>query len=182
MSLLIGCKKQPVQASLDYIYYGTVSGVVFNGKPWPAQSDWIISSPGLIGPASAQCKGGLGYISIYSKTKENYDREDLGISGLPLRTGKIILTDTTLFNRCPSEPGALLYLSASEGDVLIGKYNLLLSVENSVTITYYNTSTGDVEGTFDISLVKDFLSPGYYTNYTDTVRFSGGTFKTKWLK
>ena len=168
--------------SLYTPYYGTVSGVIFNGKPWPAQSDWKTTSGGLIIPRSAQCTGGYGTIDINSGTKENFNREGLGIYYLPLSTGKIILTDTAVFPVCETQPGAHLFLAASDGDVLVGVYKTLLSVENSVTITSYNTSTGDVEGTFDITFVKDFLSPGYYTNYPDTVRFSGGTFKTKWLK
>ena len=175
--LIAGCKKSP----LDKLYYGTITGLLLNNKPWPRQSDWIYEADGYIGAPHLSCTNSLGAVDIHSYTKDKFLRENIALFGLPLQTGKVVFTGKE-DDECHYVPDAIIFLAAEEGDALVGTYAPLHSVENSVTITSYNSSSGDVSGTFDITFIKRDLSPGYYSNYTDTVRFSGGQFKTRWIK
>ncbi len=83
---------------------------------------------------------------------------------------------------CQTKPSAIITLAAEDGDVVAGIYNPLAGADNTVTINSYDVNSGDVSGTFDITFVKRELSAYLFPYYTDTIRFSGGTFKTKWKR
>jgi hypothetical protein len=176
--LSLSCKKAPLYNI--YVYSGTINGLLINNNSWPVPKNWKSTADGAISPSGPGCQGGLGLLSIRSLTSENFIRESIAMSGLPLKTGKFVVTSDT--SKCFTSPGASLFLSASDGDVLVGDYMPLSSAENSITIQSYNAASGDVSGSFDITFVKIDLASGYYTNYTDTVRFKGGQFHTKWIK
>lgn len=179
--LSLSCKKDP----LDYIYSGTIIGLHLNNNNWPIPQNWKSVAFGGISPSTVNCKGGLGFITIQSSTPENFGRELISMFGLPLKTGKVIVTEfivTDTTSKCIMSPGANIYLDAEDGDILVGTYTPLPSAENSVTIISYNANSGDVSGTFDITFVKKDLVSFVYPYYTDTIRFNGGQFHTKWIK
>ena len=175
--LFVSCKKSP----LDKLYSGNISGLLLNNNPLQSQSDWTYEAKGYVGAPHLSCITNLGAVDIQSFTKDKFLRENIALFGLPLQTGKVVFTGKE-DDECHYVPDAIIFLAAEEGDALVGTYAPLHSVENSVTITSYNSSSGDVSGTFDITFIKRDLSPYYYSNYTDTVRFSGGQFKTRWIK
>lgn len=150
-----------------------------NGKPWLEPASWSQYAFGGIYYSDTCRFTPVGGIAIISFTEDPFIRESFGVSFIPLKVGRYLIKgkvtpcDTLLF--------AALELYAADGDAGAGLYKRLESVESSITIDSYDKITGNVSGSFDITFVKDYKSAGYFDNYTDTVRFNGGTFKTKWL-
>ena len=176
----LSCKKVPIKN----VYNGTVKGLLFNNKSWPVPADWTAVSTGGIVPISKNCFAEVGYISVISLTSDGSIREGIGMSGLPLKTGKFNMIDAIVdtITACPTKPDVVIYLYAADGDVAAGIYYPLAVADNSITINSYDTNSGDVSGTFDITFVKKELTAYLFPYYTDTVRFSGGMFKAKWKR
>ncbi len=176
--LLTACKKEPLY--LKY-FWGDVSGIKINGINWPSHSDWTTKIVGEKLTPTPDCNFTLAFIRIETYTSDDFKRESLGIGGLPLKTGKYILKNSSSF-RCDSLPATVLNLSTADGDAGVGNYIPLKGADNSVTITSYDAATNEVRGTFDITFVKNYLGAFYDTNYTDTIRFNGGQFHTRWIE
>ncbi len=178
--LFVQCHKEEV-VPLYYKYiYGEVSGIKLNGIAWPDHLDWKTRVSGQKTIPTSNCNVSLGLIRIETLTNENYLREQFGIGQIPLKVGKYLLTDNDIRKDCDTLPGAGLTLS--EGDAGVGDYLRLQSVESSITVTSYDSISGDVRGTFDVTFIKMNKASEFYKNYTDTVRFNGGQFHTRWIK
>lgn len=182
------CKKEIINISVpDYKYTGypgDITGLLLNGQPWTIPSDWHTQTFGLVHLPDTSCNILFGSVRVKSFTNNKEDRESIGIGSIPMKEGKFIFpaaADITL-PTCSPVIITAIFLHEADGDAIAGIYTRLPNVESSVTISSYDTISGDVRGTFDITFFKHYKTPGYYDNYPDTVRFNGGTFHTKWIK
>lgn len=194
--LLIGCKQDN---SLDpnakittydsahlFRNNGTINGVLINGQAWTHPKDWKTDLVGIVSKPVTGCNSFFAGIELNSYEQDNidtiyyYQREHLLITGIPLlkKATYLITQEYGCGNLYAS-----LFLLGEDGDAIVGYYKRLdaKGVSNTITIDSFDTISGDVSGSFDITFVKDRLNKAYYPNYPDTVRFNGGTFKTKWL-
>ncbi len=177
---IFSCKKDSTNYALNG-YPGEITGLMFNDTAWVLPKGWYAQALGFVHYADPTCNINYGVIRIKSFTQDSYERELIGMAGIPFKTGKFIMTgiDTVA---CTTVPNASLALEAADGDAIAGLYDRLRSVESSITVASYDSISGDVKGTFDITFVKNTKNPDYYKNYSDTVRFNGGQFHTKWIK
>jgi len=72
--------------------------------------------------------------------------------------------------------GQASYYSTVGRDVIVSRYALAPHVTGQLTITNYDAYHKQVEGTFDISLVKNYSNGD---KKPDTLRFRNGLFKGK---
>lgn len=181
----IGCKKDTINpiSNLDPIrwgYSGQITGLLMNGNSWNMPSGWSQFALGNTRDSDNCCNCKSRILRIVSVTSDTFLREVISITHIPFKTGKFIIKgDYTI---CDSELIASLALNGDDGDVLVGFYNRSKNVESSITISKIDTISHDVSGTFDITFTKQDRQPGYFDNYPDIVRFSGGQFKTRWIK
>ena len=186
--IIVSCKKEIINTQVpDYQYTGypgDITGLLFNGQPWTLPLNWHTQTFGLVHLPDTSCNKLFGSIHVESFTGSKENRESIGISSIPVKRGKFIFpteADITL-PTCSPVLIAAIFLFEADGDAIAGIYTRLPNVESSVTISSYDTISGDVRGTFDITFLKHYKTPGYYNNYPDTVRFNGGQFHTKWIK
>ncbi len=186
--ITVSCKKEIINPPVpDYKYTGypgDITGLLFNGQPWTIPSYWYTQTFGSVDLPDMSCNMISGSIHVNSFTNRKENRESIGIASIPMKIGKFIFpaeADIALPS-CSPVLIASIFLHEADGDAIAGIYTRLPNVESSVTISSYDTISGDVRGTFDITFFKHYKTPGYYNNYPDTVRFSGGQFHTKWIK
>lgn len=185
LSLLFFSCKKSINIYPEYGYHGSISGILANGEPFNPPSGWVFYATGRIDTINKPClKKKFGIIQFLAYDQYSVE-EDLGISNIPLQIGTFKIEEsrypTSSSGNCDT---TILYSSmvlyAGGRDAILGDYSLLKSAKSSITISSYDMVSGDVVGTFDVTLVKDFKFAAY-PNFSDTMRFSGGTFKTKWL-
>ncbi|WP_159473234.1 DUF6252 family protein [Dyadobacter sp. 3J3] len=100
--------------------------------------------------------------------KANYSSEILWI--------KIKFNDTGYYPLKANQAG---YYSTVGGDVLVSRYVMTSNDTGQLTVTNYNPTKKLIEGTFDLSLTKQYANP---ENNNDILKFSNGCFKWKLLK
>lgn len=167
-----------------YGYKGEINGLMLNGRAWLTDSTWKTQAIGYSHIADSVCNSSFGVVRIESFTSSNENRESIAIGGIPLKQGKFSFPNKSRnpLTTCDSTLFAGIILKGLDGDVVVGYYNQLLNVNNSITIEAFDSISRSVSGTFDITFVKDSKNNSYYPNYTDTIRFTNGHFNTKWIK
>jgi len=143
-------------------YEGEATALM-NGEDWKAISIVLPNTPLD------------NYFEIYLKTLDNFGdtKERLNVFKIPYETGKYYLHDTN-GNLNDSLSGAS-YTTFLEGDQLTGAWGIEGESDSSnyIDITYYDESTGEVEGIFNCTLVGNtILDTG-----PDTIRFTDGWFE-----
>lgn len=195
--MAVGCKNDSIvntdviksyRDSTNSISYrdGQITNLLLNGNPWEHPVCWKTEVIGDVQKPVTFCNIFYGSLQIrsyecYVDNNKTYflPREIILIDGINLSPGSYLITKERDCGNLSSD----LVLLGEDGDAGVGYYNRINSkfIQNTVTIDSYNKATGDVIGTFDITFVKKFKTLGYFNNYTDTVHFNNGTFKTKWL-
>ncbi len=183
ISLLGSCKKKEIL--IDYSvtgYTGQIQGLLLNGAPWVPVAGATALFTGIIDKPSQSCNYANGRIQLETSTPrpDPIYSDVLEIFGIPLKPGKYFMTGPVVYSPCDSVPDARL-LSSVGGDAELDDFERVPGVENSVTIISYDTLTGDVKGTFDITLANTRKSNDL-NHYPNILHFSGGQFQTKWIK
>ena len=184
LSLFFFSCKKSINIDPEFGYHGTITGLLANGKPYNPPSGWVQYAAGRIDTIIYPClKKKFGFIQFLVYDQNGLE-ENLVISNIPLQIGTFNIEESNY--QTPSSGNCdttILYSSMylyDGGDAILGEYTLLKSAKSVITISSYDIVSGDVVGTFDVTLAKDFKFAAY-SNFLDTMRFSGGIFKTKWL-
>lgn len=201
--LSISCKKEENNKYIPFLqktyikgYQGEITGLYLNEIPWRNTSSYAQAVYGIVTPDSICGFKNTGAIVIASfaqgidslrgfafRDTFSFSRELFAFSSIPTHEGKYFIKKN-INNECKMNSTAGEILIAQDGDVIAGEYELYepRNLENSITITKYDTYTGDVYGNFDVTFIKKRLDFSSYPWYTDIAHFYGGTFHTKWIK
>ena len=89
---------------------------------------------------------------------------------------KIKFDDTGSY---PLKGGQAGFYSTAGGDGITSRYGMSAGDLGQLVVTKYNPAQKLIEGTFDVSLTKQYANP---ENNIDFLKFSSGCFKWKLLK
>ncbi len=170
VSLLSSCDKEEVNSQVVDTGY---CNALKNGAEWSGK---------IILGTSHRNEDEL-YIAIKVYNKDNILRESLffskiskGLGSNPMKKRGILDVDDT--NNVLTY--ASYYTSILDGDVGCDSYQVADSVEVAgyVNVTKYDEQSGVVEGTFEVTLVKEFGCDSE-PNAPNTIHFTKGVFSTK---
>ncbi|WP_338769311.1 hypothetical protein WAF17_09580 [Bernardetia sp. ABR2-2B] len=155
--LTSGCSKEEVQ--LNRNYWGEVQ-VLKSGEVW---------KPFIYARTDFTSENHI-YFEIASYDRRNIMREVLNISKVAKKEGYNTIRNIRY--------NASYYTLGAGGDVICGAYQVDDSVEVAgyVNVTKYDAESGILEGTFEVTLVKDRSCE---ENAPDTLRFTEGVFYTR---
>lgn len=124
-------------------------------------------------------------VSIHVFNEVGFLRQSLGFYKFPPQTGLYLLRNTSTMKE-DSLVGAGYNTLLFDGDVIGGHWDILETEDNQLEIEEVNLETGDVRGTFQVTMVLDSTIRNLYLEelesplpYEDTIRFTNGTFFTK---
>lgn len=170
---LINCKKT-VEEPIITPYSGEATALK-DGDVWSGELYAIFLKP----------KEELLSVSIEVFNEVGFLRQSLGFYKFPPQTGLYPLRNTSTMKE-DSLVGAVYSTLLFDGDVLGGIWYLLETEDNQLEIEEVNLETGDVRGTFQVTMVLDSTIRNLYLEelesplpYEDTIRFTNGRFFTK---
>ena len=170
MSILASsCSKEEVQLNRNYI--GTVQ-VLKNGEKWKPMiyATHNVREPDYI------------YIEMGIYDSQSIQREILSLHRVGKKEGYNSIKNRDTIENFQDENNiryyASYYTSAADGDVGCASYQVDDSVEvaGHVDVTRYDEESGILEGTFEVTLVKERSCD---KNAPDTLHFTEGVFYTK---
>ncbi|WP_375559690.1 hypothetical protein ACE193_18450 [Bernardetia sp. OM2101] len=170
LSMLVSsCSKDEIQLSKNY--FGTVE-VLKSGQKW---KPLIYASVNVQESQYIQLE-----MAIYDK--KNIARERLRFYIISKKEGYNAVKSNEIIPDADNENNIRFYSSyytyAADGDVGCDIYSVADSTENAgnVTVTKYDDESGIIEGTFEVTLVKE---SSCNPNAPDTLHFTEGVFSTK---
>ena len=176
-----GCDHDPKP-----VYYWGTASATLNGRPW-LPAGWQVQPSAVYaengGVDFDSC--GLFVISlgIILVNERREIRESLGIRKVPPRVGRYLVT---VPSSCAvdSTPGGSFFVLGSDGDVINDVYEVLPGSESWLEITAVGAEKigvgkPEISGRFQISFLVKRNWRG--NDYSDTLRFTNGTFHTKIL-
>lgn len=170
MSFLVSsCSKEEIQ--LNRNYFGVVQALK-NGEKWKP----------LIYATQNRREPDYIYITMDIYNKQGFERESLALHHVPKREGSSLIKPRDTIENFEDENNirhySSYYTSIADGDVTCSSYQVDDSVEVAgyVNVTKYDKQSGTLEGTFEVTLVKERSCE---TNALDTIHFTKGVFSTK---
>ncbi|WP_461126273.1 hypothetical protein [Spirosoma aerophilum] len=103
--------------------------------------------------------------------------QSLTFTRIPLSVGVYALS---MHQPCPASTNqvGVSFTTLIGGDVIRDQYQPDLTRTGTIRITRYDPGAGEIEGTFDVSLVRDNRSQTK-SDAAEIVHFQNGSFKTK---
>jgi hypothetical protein len=165
------CKKEVARPE---VYWGEASAEL-NGQHWSAKIRGAKSTTGGI-----EQKPVLNIV-LDRFNQDDILRESLYLFKIPNRKGQYKIYQT-IANTEADTTGVFYATVEDDGDVILDIYHLNeTDSAHFVQITAYDAKTTIVEGTFQVSLIRDATRPKRHPSILDTIRFTNGRFKTKIL-
>lgn len=185
--VILGCSKCKEEVNP---YAGDIENLEMNGRPWKRFDGWKAEVYAGSAISAFACypkdnPDSLFQFSIYYDTQDHYNREALIISDLKPRIGvQKIFKKRQDINGCPpfDVPSAGFYLSAEDGDVSVGDYDIFEKADNFINITSFDKKTNEMRGTFDVTFTVSSRLAYLKDSYPDTLRFHNGQFKTIFVR
>lgn len=169
INFLVSCSKDEIHLSKNY--FGTVE-VLKNGNKW---QPYIYATTNVQEREYIQLE-----MAIYDK--QSIVRERLRFYIIAKKEGYNPIKSKEIIPNADNENNIRFYSSyftyAADGDVGCDIYFVADSTENagSVIVTKYDEASGALEGTFEVTLVKE---SSCNPNAPDTLYFTEGVFSTK---
>ncbi|WP_375559693.1 hypothetical protein ACE193_18465 [Bernardetia sp. OM2101] len=166
---LSSCNDEKIQLSKNY--FGTIN-VFKNGENWQP----------LIYASQNRKEKEYIVLHIEKPDRQNIIRESLYLHAISKRKGYNLIKSKEEIDDFPYENNirryASYYTHIADGDVGCASYQVDDSVEIAgyVNVTTYDESSGRIEGTFEVTLVKERSCE---ENAPDTLHFTEGFFSTK---
>lgn len=133
-----------------------------------------------IGSSTACHPDKLSFGSIYYNS-QNIQRISFSISNTPLAVGQYAISRVNFGDRiCSSDILAgHFFTSVADGDVGGDIYLPVEGEENFVTVSTYNETTKEIEGTFQITFAIELIDhrPERVSGLPDTIRLTQGRFQ-----
>lgn len=168
---LFTCKKEETGPR-----YNGVASAIKNGEPWSAYSG--AGQTSVAGSRSGSCAAfNTLEISVGTYSREGFSREYMLFNKISTEPGTYSLH---AYQPCwvDSLPGVSYTNMIDDGDVIGDVYKLLESENSFVTVAGVDQRTNEISGTFQVTLVIDRY-PKTGPSAPDTLRFTGGSFKSK---
>ena len=170
---LISCgDDEPIAPT--YIDNGEVS-VTLNGEDFFSQYQ-----VGVRALSGSPCYPDRLSLNVTYYNQADVERVGFDIQNIPFKLGTYEIKEIKSNNSCLSDTvNGSFGTSVADGDVNGDMYYPLESEDNTVTLTSYDPSAREVEGTFEITFV---ISEKHRANKTvidapDTIRLTNGKFK-----
>ncbi|WP_338769309.1 hypothetical protein WAF17_09575 [Bernardetia sp. ABR2-2B] len=167
--LMSSCSKEEVR--LNRNYWGEVQ-VLKNGETW---------KPFIYATTDVK-NSEVIYVEMGYYSKQGISKEVLTLSQISKRIGFNSIISDKVGTDIQDENNIINYSSyyslIADGDVICSSYQVDDSVEVAgyVNVTKYDAESGILEGTFEVTLVKDRSCE---ENAPDTLRFTEGVFYTR---
>jgi hypothetical protein len=177
IAFLGSCKQNDVVVPTEFTVgeFGTITGLAVNALNLPRR-DMALSIHAV---KYTVCKPLVYDLKITHKTANSSAIvEKLGLSKLPF--GKIgrFAIESNASSNCDTIVSSTFSVSDG-GDVLSGIYFPLKKANNYVQIESFNTNTGEVTGTFDVTYREVTANTLAKSFYSDTIHFEKARFKLK---
>jgi hypothetical protein len=163
-TVFIRCKEEYAEPE----YYWGEATAELNGQYWISKI-WGAERNNLID------------ITLHKFNQANLRRENFFLYKIPPQIGVYKILKTSA-DSAADTTGIFYNTLEDDGDVILDIYHLNeTDSTHFVQITAYNEKTTIVEGTFQVSLIRDATRPKRHPHIADTLRFTNGRFKTKIL-
>ena len=169
ISILASCSKDEINLRIPY--FGEVR-TLKNGKEWKP----------LIYATHNKREPNYIYITMGIHDKQGIRRESLTLDRVPKKVGNSFIKPREIIENFEDENNirhySSYYTSVADGDVGCASYQVDDSVEVAgyINITKYDDKSGIIEGTFEVTLVKERSCE---PDDPDTLHFTEGVFSTK---
>ena len=173
--LIAACNKD--KNPISPYYWGNVNAQK-NGIDWAANpKNWTLAISGWVDIRGSRLKKDTFALLIDKFNENNEKREHIGINNIPAKIGKysIYLNGGINYDQ-DSVTMAAFTLKAEDGDVLVGYYNVLESVQNYISVEALDTVKNEVKGKFNITFINKYPKAGLPP---DTIRFKNGSYFTR---
>lgn len=158
------CKEQDTEPE----YYWGEASAEQNGIPWESK---------IFGAE----RNNLIDITLHRFNQANLRRENFYVYKIPPKIGTYKIQRTSAHSEADTT-GIFYNTLEDDGDVILDIYYLNESdTSHFVEITSYDTKTDIIEGTFQVSLIRDDSRPKRHPSIADTIQFTNGRFRTKIL-
>jgi hypothetical protein len=167
--LVSSCSKEEIRLNRDY---SGVAQALKNEKKW---KPFIYATHNRREPNYI-------YITMDIYNKQGFERESLALHHVPKKEGMSLIKPRDIIENFEDENNirhySSYYTSIADGDVTCSSYQVDDSVEVAgyVNVTKYDEKSGKIEGTFEVTLVKERSCE---TDAPDTLHFTNGVFSTK---
>ena len=176
--LISACREDDnYQRALPLVHDGEIS-VLMNGEDVPPELTSRLTA--TIGSSLSCFPDKLTLLAIYS-INEDIQRRAFGINNIPLQAGDYTISRIETGNQvCDSDTiTAYFGTSVADGDVTGEFYLPIEGEDNFISVTSYNETTKEIEGTFQITFAIELedhrpFKTGAYA--PDTVRLTQGQF------
>ena len=166
--IVSGCSKEEIQ--LNRNYWGEVQASK-NGEVWKP----------YVYATNYTRDADYATIEMATYNNDNIARENLSFSKIAKKVGYNSIKSREVID--VADENNILYYSSyytlvADGDVICSSYQVDDSVEVAgyVDVTKYDEESGILEGTFEVTLIKDRSCD---ENAPDTLHFTEGVFYTK---
>jgi hypothetical protein len=179
--MVISCNKIRILPERHSIGYFQAD---MNGREWNKtyKNAYQTIESAIISPSSAfPCNQDCLEVFTELYSTEGYLRQKLHLRKIPEIPGKSKIVSNTDFRCDEKDPVyAVLYMVMQDGDVLGDIYSPADGFDNYLNIEMYNSKTGEIKGTFQMTMVK--TRDGGETVLPDTLRFTNGRFHTRFVQ
>ena len=169
VSILASCSEDEMRLNIPY--FG-VAQALKNGEKWKP----------LIYATHNRREPDYIYITMDIYNKQGFERESLSLDRIPKKVGRSFIKARDIIEDFEDENNIRHYSSyytlVADGDIICSSYQVDDSVEVAgyVDVTRYDEESGILEGTFEVTLVKDRSCD---ESAPDTLHFTEGVFYTK---
>jgi hypothetical protein len=179
--LLAGCYKQHPMPSRRTIGYFEAD---LNGRNWnTTYKNAYQTVESDINSYSTSMPCTKDYLEVFTElySSQGYLRHKLHLMKIPQKAGMNKIIASRVFQCDEKDPVyADLSMIMQDGDVLGDVYGPAEGFDNYLNIEMYNSKTGEIKGTFQMTMVK--TRDGGEPVLPDTLRFTNGRFHTRFVQ
>ena len=181
LAMVMGCNKisiLPERHSIGY-FKADMNGLEWNNT---YKNAYQTVESEIIPPSSAfPCSHDRLEVFTELYSTEGYLRQKLHLMKIPESPGTSKIISNTDFRCDEKDPVyAILYIVMQDGDVLGDVYGPAEGFDNYLNIEMYNSATGEIKGTFQMTMVK--TRNGGEPVLPDTLQFTNGRFHTRFVQ
>ncbi|CAG5071820.1 hypothetical protein DYBT9623_03804 [Dyadobacter sp. CECT 9623] len=178
---LVGCYKispLPIGPSIGYFK------IDLNGKDWnKTYNNAYQTVESALIPYSGAYPCIEDHLDVFTElfSPEGYLRQSLYLTKIPKTVGTSKIIAAPAFHCDETDPVySELYTITQDGDVVGDVYQPLEGADNYLHVEIYNSKTGEIKGTFQMTMVK--TRDGGTPALPDTLRFTNGRFHTRFIR
>ncbi|KQS32657.1 hypothetical protein [Dyadobacter sp. Leaf189] len=155
-----------------------------NGKNWNKtyENAYQTVSSGMI-PYSSSMPCTQDHLEVLTElySPEGHLRQQLNLMKIPKKAGMNKIIARSALHCDEKDPVyADLLVVMQDGDVVGDSYGPAEGFDNYLNIEMYNSKTGEIKGTFQITMIK--TRDGGEPVLPDTLRFTNGRFHTRFVQ